>query len=586
MKIQLTGTDAIQIRESGSAFNAYEIIDAAPDDVKQLAHRDGMQFIPVRPGNVWNTQFAGAIIDDVIVKNSVIKSDGKLQCLFCSDGGVRGATIEDNILQTAGQHFISLSMLSGTIRNNRDEAGELVPVRLFPMRIGGNSDGTLNVYIMTFSSPKYCYAPAHEIVLDDTLDHVTDHRFGFQPRKGSIYLYDFDLDGFIAATEQRQLTADEMRTLSLQFGRTETAEKQPNIIKEPLIMDKAVFFNEVRRSVFGGSMSNGQVEGCEAIIHQFQNFGVERLEWIAYGLANTHHETAQTMQPIKEMGGASYFKRRYDPEGDRPDIAKELGNCEPGDGEKFPGRGLTQITGRRNYQYQGEKHNLDLINCPDLLLKDVETSAKIMVSGMIDGDFTGRKLADYDQPDGSFDVIGARRIINGYQKDKLIGGKMVSKPVAKQIADDYLKFLDALRLSTQQSSIVINDEPIKQEQPATAPPPAMPDFLNHPGVSVKQPEDMPNYYSDSKVETIDEELKEAQSGLFSRLSNLLSGKKTHLGMMISGGIGLAAMLGYMPGVSPDEGANMLQTALAVSGTRSAIPKLIILGINQYMRAKS
>lgn len=145
MKIQLTGTDAIQIRESGSAFDGAEIIDMAPDDVKQQAHRDGMQFIPVRPGKVFNTQFAGAFVDNVTIKNSVIKSDGKLQCVFCSDGGVRNATIKDNTLQTGGQHFISLSMLSGHIENNRDEAGNLVPVRLFPMRIGGNSDGKLNV---------------------------------------------------------------------------------------------------------------------------------------------------------------------------------------------------------------------------------------------------------------------------------------------------------------------------------------------------------------------------------------------------------------------------------------------------------
>lgn len=218
MKIQLTGTDAIQIRESGSVFNEYEIIDAAPDDVKQLAHRDGMQFIPVRPGNVWNTQFAGAIIDDVSVKNSVIKSDGKLQCIFCSDGGVRGATIENNILQTNGRHFISLSMLSGEIRNNRDTHGNLVPIRLFPMRIGGNSDGTLNVYILSFKDNQYEYSPVEEIVKDTSLSHVTDHRFGQGRRANSIYLHDFDLNAFVEETEKQQLSADEMRSLALNYG--------------------------------------------------------------------------------------------------------------------------------------------------------------------------------------------------------------------------------------------------------------------------------------------------------------------------------------------------------------------------------
>lgn len=225
--ISLTGTDAIQVRHNGQKVSHYIIRDEAPDDVKQKAHRDGVQFIPVRPGAVFNTQFAGAIIDGVTVENTEIHSDGKLQCLFCSDGGVR-ATIKDNVLQTNGQHFISLSMLSGHIENNRDSNGQLVPIRLFPMRIGGNSDGTHNVYILSFKDDQYRYEPVENIVKDETHDHVTDHRFGEGRRKNSVYLYNFDLDAFITATEQKQLTADEMRSLAVQFGSEEPTEKPIN----------------------------------------------------------------------------------------------------------------------------------------------------------------------------------------------------------------------------------------------------------------------------------------------------------------------------------------------------------------------
>lgn len=230
MKIKLTGTDAIQIRESGKVFHGAEIIDMAPDDVKQLAHRDGMQFIPARPGKMFNTQFAGAMVDNVTINKSSIKSDGKLQCIFCSDGGITNANITDNTLQTNGQHFISLSLLSGHIANNRDENGQLVPIRLFPMRIGGNSDGQFNVYILTFKNDQYRYDPVEDIVNDDTLDHVTDHRFGYEKRDNSIYLYNFDLDGFIAATEQRQHSADEMRELALSFG---TQEPEASTAQQP-----------------------------------------------------------------------------------------------------------------------------------------------------------------------------------------------------------------------------------------------------------------------------------------------------------------------------------------------------------------
>ena len=48
--------------------------------------------------------------------------------------------------------------------------------------------------------------------------------------------------------------------------------------------------------------------------------------------------------------------------------AGRMGNLQDGDGWKFHGRGLIQLTGRENYENCGNGIGVDLINDPDLLL--------------------------------------------------------------------------------------------------------------------------------------------------------------------------------------------------------------------------
>ncbi|MEH6697188.1 MAG: hypothetical protein V7672_00670 [Brevundimonas sp.] len=171
--------------------------------------------------------------------------------------------------------------------------------------------------------------------------------------------------------------------------------------------DPAAFFASVKASF--GPLSQAQVDGFNAVLDATKGWPVS---WIAYGLATTWHETARTMQPIKEHGGEAYFTRMYDPKGERPHVAARLGNIHPGDGARYAGRGYVQLTGRTNYARYG------IDDSPDDAMKP-DVAGQILRDGMENGRFTGKKLSDYLPGD----YVNARRIINGTDKAQTIAGQ-------------------------------------------------------------------------------------------------------------------------------------------------------------------
>ncbi len=157
-----------------------------------------------------------------------------------------------------------------------------------------------------------------------------------------------------------------------------------------------------------GSLSVAQVASIDMIIQKWNNSKLTDKRWLAYILATTYHETAGTMLPVKEYGRGK---------------GRAYGIPDKVTGLVYYGRGFVQLTWKSNYKTMGDLLGVDLVNQPDLALRP-DIAAEIMFEGMTTGksfrgDFTGRHLGQYFNATTE-DPVGARRIINGQDKAKLI----------------------------------------------------------------------------------------------------------------------------------------------------------------------
>lgn len=84
-----------------------------------------------------------------------------------------------------------------------------------------------------------------------------------------------------------------------------------------------------------------------------------------YGIINRLRESAFIAQIIHESGSFKYTKEIAS--GQAYEGRKDLGNIQPGDGVKYKGRGLIQITGKNNYSQISRSFEVDFINKPELL---------------------------------------------------------------------------------------------------------------------------------------------------------------------------------------------------------------------------
>lgn len=102
----------------------------------------------------------------------------------------------------------------------------------------------------------------------------------------------------------------------------------------------------------------------QAINITLAEFNIDTYKRITCFLAQVLHESGG-LKWVEEIASGKAYEGR-----------KDLGNIYKGDGVRFKGRGLIQLTGRHNYSVAGKALGLDLINLPHLASND-ENGARI-----------------------------------------------------------------------------------------------------------------------------------------------------------------------------------------------------------------
>lgn len=207
----------------------------------------------------------------------------------------------------------------------------------------------------------------------------------------------------------------------------------------------------VLNRITGGSYTGGSNAAKSTMISAMAEAGITDPKSQAALMANVDHETggfkrfdenlnysAERLQKVFPKYYSNAADARADA-GNAEAIANRvyggrMGNTDPGDGFKFRGRGMIQLTGRNQYEAMSKKVGLDLVNNPDLAA-DPKVAAKIAAEYW--------KSSGADQAARAGDFTGARKKVNG-------GTNGLEDTLAKTEA--YLQMAKAGELTAPQSA--------------------------------------------------------------------------------------------------------------------------------------
>jgi|688.fasta_scaffold148840_3 predicted chitinase len=160
----------------------------------------------------------------------------------------------------------------------------------------------------------------------------------------------------------------------------------------------------------------------------FKKYGVDTPAKVASLLGQISVETGN-LKFVKELASVYNKKDPKDPNeevGSLYEGRKTLGNTQVGDGPKFIGRGLVQLTGRANYESAGKSLGIDLTSDPELVSSSPLLAAETAFL--------------FFKQKGLFDVA-ARNDFNEVTK-RVNGKKMLEKEKRLEYTVNNLKILE------------------------------------------------------------------------------------------------------------------------------------------------
>lgn len=166
-------------------------------------------------------------------------------------------------------------------------------------------------------------------------------------------------------------------------------------------------------AVATGCRNMAQAEAwLPAIEAAMEAYGINTHPRMAMFLANIGHESGG-LRWVKEIWGPTPTQARYEGR-------KDLGNTQPGDGRKYRGHGLIQITGRYNHARVRDRLRAKF---PDKNVPDFEETPDLLSApewaALSAADFWDDKSLNVVADSGDFDAVCD--IINRGRKTTVVG---------------------------------------------------------------------------------------------------------------------------------------------------------------------